>query len=87
MSSTPTITDSRRRLHLVPRIAEPTSVIIYRPVESDNAAEDNAAMLANLEARGVAYAAPVDVQRQLWARGGSYARLSHRIACRRAVTA
>ncbi|WP_367582138.1 hypothetical protein [Tsukamurella tyrosinosolvens] len=67
----------KRRLATVAAPEEPTTAIIYRMPER---LDDATAVLANLEARGVAYAAPVDLQRQLWAQGGAHAKLSHRMA-------
>lgn len=77
MRSSSHIHCSKQRLRSVAALEEPTTAIIYRMPER---LDDATAVLANLEARGVAYAAPVDLQRQLWALGGAHARLSHRIA-------
>lgn len=80
----PTVRARDARMHLVPNDFEPASAVVYRLPEP---IEDATAVLANLESRGVAYVAPVDVQRQLWARGRSFAKLSHRMACRGPVIA
>lgn len=77
MRSSSHIHCQRRHLATVAAPEEPTTAIIYRMPER---LDDATAVLANLEARGITYAAPIDLQRQLWALGGAHARLSHRIA-------